>query len=696
MERLESRQLLSISATPIFVQDFNQPAGSLPSASTWKYDTGYDPNAAVNYVDNASVMSVVNDSAASDGKALAIRILRGANDGQGNPTFQSARINTSVDPVGGNLEYGRIEARIKLPGGPNGQGQGLWPAFWMLGANFPQVGWPNCGEIDIMENAGARPGTVQGSLHSGKYSGPRMDPTSYFNLPPGQSFYSAYHLFAVDWSPGSIRFSVDGHVYSTFLESSYSPTVWNFNGHGFYVILNIADGGGFGGPLGANSTFPQTMYVDYVKAFSLTGISAPTQLAARAITPGQINVSWQDQANDESGFILQRSASSKFTTINATFNLTQGATTYQDTTVSPGVTYYYRLQAISADGTRSYHSTYSNTASAATWGDHNINARSGSGKAANDIFTLTSQSGGIGGAADGLNLLSGPLAGSGALIAQLDSLSGSGAAAAGLMIRGSTAANAPFADVALAPKHGVEFQYRLSAGSNAVTVTAPAVAAPIWLELIRSGNVFTAEYSTDDLKWTVLGKPQTLVMPTTVQAGLADTSGSVSSTSTAVFSDVSVGPVLAKAALALNAGGGAEGSYAADAGFSTGTLTSQNNVATDTTGVPNPAPQAVYQSNRYGNNFTYTLGGLKPGAAYAVQLQFAEAYWMSAGKRIFNVAINGTTVLSNFDIFAAAGGANKAVEEDFSAIADGNGVITLAFTSDADNAQINGIEVIPG
>ena len=103
-----------------------------------------------------------------------------------------------------------------MPGGPNGQGVGIWPAFWMLGTNINQVGWPNCGEIDIMENKGSTPGEVQGTLHGPGYSG-GSGITSYYDLPGGQNFYSSYHVFAADWGPNFVNFLVDGHIYAIAL-----------------------------------------------------------------------------------------------------------------------------------------------------------------------------------------------------------------------------------------------------------------------------------------------------------------------------------------------------------------------------------------------------------------------------------------------------------------------------------------------
>ena len=144
----------------------------------------------------------------------------------------------------------------------------------------------------------------------------------------------------------------------------------------------------------------------------------------------------------------------------------------------------------------------------------------------------------------------------------------------------------------------------------------------------------------------------------------------------------------------INVGGPAINPFAADTDF-TGGLTAVSRAAVNTSGVSSPAPQAVYQSYRYGN-FSYTLPKFTPGASYTVRLDFAEMYWKQAGRRIFNVSANGRQVLSNFDILATAGRPKKAVTEQFPVTADGSGTIVLRFTKIRDNAQVNGIEVLSG
>jgi hypothetical protein len=150
------------------------------------------------------------------------------------------------------------------------------------------------------------------------------------------------------------------------------------------------------------------------------------------------------------------------------------------------------------------------------------------------------------------------------------------------------------------------------------------------------------------------------------------------------------------AVLQINSGSGAAVSpFAPDEDFNAGNeFTSSSSI--DTSHTYNPAPAAVYQTCRWAPSFTYTVSGLNAGSTYAVRLHFAELSWTAAGQRLFNVAINGTSVLNNFDIFATSGAQNRALTEEFTAVASSSGTITIAFTQGtADNPEVNGIEVLP-
>jgi hypothetical protein len=149
----------------------------------------------------------------------------------------------------------------------------------------------------------------------------------------------------------------------------------------------------------------------------------------------------------------------------------------------------------------------------------------------------------------------------------------------------------------------------------------------------------------------------------------------------------------------IDSGGSGSGSFVGDEDFSNTTpgrpSSASNNASSviDTSGVSNPAPQSVYQSFRVGDCL-YTIAHLTPNASYTVRLHFAEIYWTQPGQRIFNVTLSGQAVLSNFDILATAGAANKALVKQFVVHADSTGTITIQFQTVKDNAQINAIEVL--
>jgi beta-glucanase (GH16 family) len=175
----------------------------------------------------------------------------------GSCRYSSARIKTKGLFA---QTYGRFEARLRIP-----RGQGLWPAFWMLGDNIDAVGWPRSGEIDIMENIGREPAAVHGTVHGPGYSGAngigRAD-----TLPRG-AYADDFHVFAVAWRPNEIRWFVDGRQYHRMTPADLPRgTKWVFD-HPFFLLLNFAVGGEWPGDPDASTTFPQQMVVDYVRAY---------------------------------------------------------------------------------------------------------------------------------------------------------------------------------------------------------------------------------------------------------------------------------------------------------------------------------------------------------------------------------------------------------------------------------------------
>ena len=154
--------------------------------------------------------------------------------------------------------YGRFEARIKIS-----SGQGMWPAFWLLGDDVSNKGWPECGEIDIMENVGRTPTTIRGTIHGPGYC---VDDGIWadYTLAEGR-FADDFHLFAIEWEPGQIRWSVDGNLFRTRTPQDV-PGPWVFD-HPFFLILNLAVGGYWPGYPDDTTIFPQFMLVDYVRVY---------------------------------------------------------------------------------------------------------------------------------------------------------------------------------------------------------------------------------------------------------------------------------------------------------------------------------------------------------------------------------------------------------------------------------------------
>ena len=212
--------------------------------SKWVYDTGGDGwgnNELEFYTDRRENSFISNG-------CLVIQALK--EDFQGRQ-YTSARMKTQGK---WSITYGKFEIRAKLP-----FGQGIWPAFWMLGDDISTVGWPACGEIDIMENIGKDPNNIYGSIH-----GPGYDITSPYTDQRG--FSNDFHTFTVDWQPDQLSFYVDGNLYRTMNKSEAGGKPWPFNKN-FFVILNLAVGGNWPGNPDQSTQFPQQFSIDYIKVW---------------------------------------------------------------------------------------------------------------------------------------------------------------------------------------------------------------------------------------------------------------------------------------------------------------------------------------------------------------------------------------------------------------------------------------------
>ena len=163
------------------------------------------------------------------------------------------------------FQYGRFEARIKIT-----SGQGLWPAFWLLGEDIDTKGWPACGELDVMENIGKEPTIIHGSIHGKGFPGPAVGTAA--NLPDHAPFAAAFHKYGMIWSPNRIAYYIDDprHPYVVYTPASIPKgSVWPFDNRRFFLLLNLAVGGGWPGNPDASTQFPAEMLVDSVKVWQL-------------------------------------------------------------------------------------------------------------------------------------------------------------------------------------------------------------------------------------------------------------------------------------------------------------------------------------------------------------------------------------------------------------------------------------------
>jgi beta-glucanase (GH16 family) len=232
----------------VLAEEFD--SGTAPNSSIWSYDIGTGANGWGNnefqyYTNRPQNIKIENG-------ILKITAIKEQFMGSG---YTSARILTK-----GKFEqkYGRIEARIKMP-----LGKGLWPAFWMLGANSNTVIWPQCGEIDIMEYLGNNPTTIFGTVHGPGYYGGNAVSKNY-SL-PNNRFDNDFHIFGIEWDENQINYYVDNVLYNQITPAKV-PGEWVFN-QPFYIILNMAVGGNFPGPPNAETVFPQTMQIDYIRVY---------------------------------------------------------------------------------------------------------------------------------------------------------------------------------------------------------------------------------------------------------------------------------------------------------------------------------------------------------------------------------------------------------------------------------------------
>ncbi len=845
----------------VWSDEFNGPAGPFTPTSSnnqfWTFETGQG------VFGTGEIEDMISDGTTSfldgNGNLVIKTYLSGG-------TYFSARIKTQLNgSFGKEFTYGRVEARIQIP-----TSQAIWPAFWMMGDNG--VTWPGRGEIDIMENNGAKPLQVKGTIHGIGYANTGLG-VNFVSTTP---FTDAFRTYGMIWSPFLIQFYVDDptNIYATMTPGDImgvgtngtASTLgqWDFWGHPFFILFDVAVGGGFVGSPGPNTVVPQFMNIDYVRLYQATPPAGPTSLTATPISNSQVQLNWTASTTSDPNLTYNvfRSTTSgtehSISNTNMSNMIATGVsgTTFTDVLLTPGTAYFYQVDATSQ---ASGESALSNEAVAdvpATGTNvHPIAISTGSLVGTSNFVQDTAFSGGATNAYPDKIDVSGVanpapqsvyrterwapftytipnLTPGASFTVRLHfaetAFSGVGQRAFNVVINGTTVLSNYdiFADAGAEFKatekeftatadSGGKITVAFTAGTNGAPHTNPSVrgieiipiggctppttpagfaatagssseidlswsastgpscGGAVTYTITRNGaqiatglsgtsfkdtglsasttynytvtavnsagssgaastsattqacsapttpTNFTATAASSseiDLSWTASTGPScggaisyTLTRNSTqIASGLSATSfknTGLSPSTTYNYTVVAVNSAGTSAAASasattqsgtttavqINSGGPTVSPFVADEDFSGGSTINHANTI-DLSGVTNPAPMQVYQTARIGN-FTYTIPGLVAGSSHTLRLHFAETYWSSAGARIFNVSINGTQVLTNFDIFATAGAKNKAVIEQFTANANSSGQYVIHFTSVKDNSLVSGIEV---
>ena len=247
---------------PAWQENFNPTTGPKPNPAVWNFEQGADhgQNRELEvycaYASNKPPCDSAQPNAFIGPDSFLHIVARKTPEGR----YTSARLNTKDLKT---FQYGRFEARIRIPAG-----QGMWPAFWLLGEDIDTVHWPACGEQDVMENLGREPGIIHGSIHGKGFTGMALGTAA--KLPDGALFAAAFHNYGMIWKPGSIAYYIDNpkKPYVVYTPKDLpAGAVWPFDNRRFYLLLNLAVGGGWPGSPDASTVFPAEMLVESVKVW---------------------------------------------------------------------------------------------------------------------------------------------------------------------------------------------------------------------------------------------------------------------------------------------------------------------------------------------------------------------------------------------------------------------------------------------
>lgn len=258
----EAPSVQTLPATPVWSDEFEGPAGSAANPANWWNDVGGEGwgNNELQYYTGGT------QNVALDGAGNLVITARKDGSGEYECEYGTCRCTSGrlLSQWNFSQQYGRYEARIKVP-----EGRGLLPAFWMQGNDVSTVGWPDSGEIDVMEVLGDDPGTVKGSFH-----GPGYNLSASHALPVGESYADDFHIYAIEWTPQGIAWFVDDVEYARFGPEDIGTYEWVAD-KPYFMMFSLAVGGDWPGAPDTSTEFPARMVVDYVRVYNFTN-SSPT------------------------------------------------------------------------------------------------------------------------------------------------------------------------------------------------------------------------------------------------------------------------------------------------------------------------------------------------------------------------------------------------------------------------------------
>ena len=250
---------LKINWKLVWSDEFNKPG--LPDQKKWTYEVGYIRNNEAQYYTKDR-----RENGRIDGGHLIIEARKDSLSLTDKSRLRKGRTTANITAASlttkgkKTLTYGKVEVRAKLPAG-----RGVWPAIWMLGTNIKQVGWPACGEIDIMEFVGHNPGVIHANLHTRGFNHIKGNGRGHYIKIPDAS--TKFHVYSMEWTKERIRCFVDGKCYFACVNDGQGVDSWPFD-KSQYLILNLAIGGSWGGEKGIDEKiFPQQFLIDYVRIY---------------------------------------------------------------------------------------------------------------------------------------------------------------------------------------------------------------------------------------------------------------------------------------------------------------------------------------------------------------------------------------------------------------------------------------------